>query len=185
MGHRFIDLQIQFDDKSEPKALYESFADIFATLIKQQRARQKAENADWVIAPGAVAWIAGKDDAEIQNSRLPLRSLKEPGTAYSGDPVLGNDPQVDQLNNSFTGINIGVAAHINSGIPNKAFYETAIQLGTEKAGEIWYQTLKKLKPNSTFADAAAVTIEVSGQYGPASQEAVRKAWQKVGVPGKT
>jgi len=188
MAHRFIDLQIQFQDESQPKALYESFGDIFATLIKQQRAGQKAENADWVIAPDAVAWIAGRGDAEIQNSKVPLRSLKAPGTAYRGDPVLGNDPQVDQLDNSYTGKDTGVAAHINSGIPNKAFYETAIQMGTEKAGEIWYQTLRKLKPSSTFADAAAVMIEVTVQYGAASEEAVRKAWEKVGVlerPDKT
>ena len=151
-------------------------------------AGQKAENADWVIAPDAVAWIAGRGDAEIQNSKVPLQSLKAPGTAYRGDPVLGNDPQVDQLDNSYTGKDTGVAAHINSGIPNKAFYETAIQMGTEKAGEIWYQTLRKLKPSSTFADAAAVMIEVTVQYGAASEEAVRKAWEKVGVlerPDKT
>src|SRR5262249_45968734 len=157
MAHRFLDLQIPFLNENQPKALYESFADIFATLIKQQRAGQKAENTDWVIAPGAVAWFAGKDDAEIKKSTaLPLRSLKEPGKAYRGDSVLGDDPQVDQLDSSYTGSNVSVAAHINSGIPNKAFYETAIRLGTEKAGEIWYQTLVKLKPSSTFSEAATV-----------------------------
>ena len=35
--------------------------------------------------------------------------------------------------------------HINSGIPNHAFYVTALELGGfawEKAGQIWYVTLK-------------------------------------------
>jgi Zn-dependent metalloprotease len=43
--------------------------------------------------------------------------------------------------------------HINSGIPNHAFYRVATKLGGsawEKAGRIWYETLRdpRLRPNA-------------------------------------
>ncbi len=67
--------------------------------------------------------------------------------------------------------------HINSGIPNRAFYLTAVEIGGyawEKAGRIWYNTLKdKLKPDSNFKDAARMTYEVAGKlYGKGSAEQI-------------
>ena len=46
--------------------------------------------------------------------------------------------------------------HINSGIPNHAFYLVAVALGGyawEKAGRIWYDTVcdHSLKPSANFA----------------------------------
>jgi Zn-dependent metalloprotease len=92
---------------------------------------------------------------------------------------------MDQYNNT-TGDHGGV--HINSGIPNKAFYEVAMELGGnawEKAGKIWYITLKdKLNATSDFQAAADATVETAGElYGAGSteQEAVINGWQKVGI----
>jgi Zn-dependent metalloprotease len=57
----------------------------------------------------------------FQRQRVAIRSMKEPGT-YD-DPVLGKDPQPGHMNN-YQDLpwydNGGV--HINSGIPNHAFY---------------------------------------------------------------
>ena len=78
--------------------------------------------------------------------------------------------------------------HINSGIPNRAFYLTAIELGGyawEKAGRIWYVTLtEKLRESSNFQGAAYFTVEVAANlYGKGSEEqkAVQNAWELVGV----
>ena len=78
--------------------------------------------------------------------------------------------------------------HINSGIPNRAFYLTAVEIGGfawEKAGRIWYVTLRdKLKPDSNFSDAARMTYAVAGKlYGKNSpeQKAVKKGWKGVGI----
>ena len=78
--------------------------------------------------------------------------------------------------------------HINSGIPNKAFYLVATGLGGnawEKAGMIWYITLReKLQASSDFVDAAQGTIATSGQLfgmGSTEQEIVRNAWASVGI----
>jgi Zn-dependent metalloprotease len=78
--------------------------------------------------------------------------------------------------------------HINSGIPNRAFYVTALELGGyawEKAGQIWYVTLRdKLGTNSQFQDCANMTYAVAADlYGANSleQTAVKKGWAEVGI----
>ena len=58
--------------------------------------------------------------------------------------------------------------HINSGIPNRAFYVTTLNLGGfawEKAGQIGYLTLSsKLNASANFATAAAKTYETPAIY---------------------
>lgn len=78
--------------------------------------------------------------------------------------------------------------HVNSGIPNHAFYVAAMTIGGyawEKAGNIWYITLRdRLRPTSSFAECAKLTIAVAQElYGKAGaeQKAVAGAWKKVGV----
>jgi hypothetical protein len=78
--------------------------------------------------------------------------------------------------------------HINSGIPNKAFYNVAIALGGnawEKAGKIWYTAFtNKLGETAQFADAANATYETAGELygvGKAEQIAVGEGWKSVGV----
>lgn len=78
--------------------------------------------------------------------------------------------------------------HINSGIPNKAFYNVAITMGGYawgKAGLIWYKTLcEELNQDSDFQSAANSTFKVAGDlYGKNSDEqrAVYKGWTAVGI----
>lgn len=159
-------------------ALNESMSDVFGSIIKQRQLGQTAAQADWLIGEGLFT-------ANVHGDAL--RSMKAPGTAYD-DPVLGKDPQPahmdDYKNVSYD--NGGV--HINSGIPNHAFYLVAIEIGGnswEKAGRIWYVTLRdKLKALSQFADAARETYLTAGElYGSNSleQQAVRKGWSGVGL----
>ena len=82
--------------------------------------------------------------------------------------------------------------HINSGIPNRAFYFAAEEIGGyawEKTGKIWYVTLRdRLRENSDFQDMANLTFEVAGNlYGKGGQEekAVQNAWGQVGIKIKT
>ena len=114
--------------------------------------------------------------------------MKAPGTAYN-DPLIGRDPQPAHMKNFVKTQSDNGGVHINSGIPNKAFYEVAIALGGkawDKAGKIWYRTLMdKIQPLTTFAECAAMTVEVAGVlYGQGSteQKAVRAGWTVVGIP---
>jgi len=79
--------------------------------------------------------------------------------------------------------------HLNSGIPNRAFYLVASALGGnawEKAGQIWYDTIRdtRLRPTASFAAFAGRTVVNAGhRYGSGSVErkAVQDAWRQVGV----
>ncbi|GAB2955500.1 M4 family metallopeptidase [Streptomyces pseudoechinosporeus] len=163
----------------QPGALNESMSDVFGSLIKQYTLGQTAAEADWLIGAGLLApRVTGKA----------LRSMKEPGSAYDDD-VLGKDPQPATMDDYVqTGRDNG-GVHINSGIPNHAFYLTATALGGnawERAGQIWYDVLTggELDSKADFADFANLTLaQARATYGEGEElQAVTKAWEQVGVP---
>jgi Zn-dependent metalloprotease len=79
--------------------------------------------------------------------------------------------------------------HINSGIPNFAFYVAAFNMGGfawEKAGRIWYAVLTDLKlaQNAKFADVKNLTIvHAEKMFGTGSLEvnAVKQGWLEAKV----
>jgi Zn-dependent metalloprotease len=159
-------------------ALNESFSDVFGSMVKQYYLRQTVDEADWLIGSGLFAKKV-KGDA--------LRSMREPGTAYN-DPTIGKDPQPSHMKDYVKTSDDNGGVHINSGIPNRAFYLTAMELGGyawKKAGKIWYLTLRdRLRENSDFQSAADSTFEVADWlYGKKSKEqiAVKTAWAQVGI----
>ncbi|MGH1395988.1 MAG: M4 family metallopeptidase [Trichormus sp.] len=162
----------------EPGALNESFSDVFGALVKQRVKNQTVEEADWIIGEGLLM-------PSVKG--VGIRSMKEPGTAYD-DPVLGKDPQPGHVKEQYTGWADNGGVHINSGIPNRAFYLAAMEIGGyawEKAGKIWYIALcDRLRSKADFKKAAHVTVQIASElYGDGSLEhqAVQKAWQEVGV----
>jgi Zn-dependent metalloprotease len=162
-------------------ALNESFSDVFGTCCKQRVLGQDAKDGDWLI--GAKV-LKGDDYA--------LRSMKAPGTAYLNHPVLGNDPQpatMDQYRELQPWDDNG-GVHINSGIPNHAFFLAATEMAGKacvKAGRVWYVALsKELLGNreAQFVDAAnACIVAARNEFGAGSLEekAVEKAWKEVKV----
>jgi Zn-dependent metalloprotease len=117
-----------------------------------------------------------------------LRSMKAPGTAYD-DPVLGKDPQPAHMNEYVRGFADNGGVHINSGIPNHAFYLAATQIGGyvwEKAGRIWYETLidAQLRPTANFQRFASLTLAHAEKLfgaGSPERQAVSQAWNEVGI----
>ncbi len=161
----------------QPGALNESISDVFGSLVKQRSLGQTAAQADWLI--GAGIWAAGING-------VALRSMKAPGTAYD-DPIVGKDPQPDQMSGyDNTSSDFG-GVHINSGIPNKAFYLAATALGGnawDVAGNIWYQTLldSRLSSTAQFQDFANLTADNANRhYGASAQAEVVQAWHGVGI----
>ncbi|WP_254710677.1 M4 family metallopeptidase [Streptomyces lunaelactis] len=164
---------------SQSGALNESMSDVFGALIKQYSLGQSADAADWLIGAG----LLGPNVTGVA-----LRSMKEPGTAYDDD-VLGKDPQPARMEDYVrTGRDNG-GVHINSGIPNHAFYLAATALGGnawERAGRIWYDVLTggELSTTARFTDFARLTVAAArARFGEGEeQEALLKAWSQVGVP---
>jgi Zn-dependent metalloprotease len=162
----------------QPGALNESMSDVFGSLVKQRLLGQTADQADWIIGEGLFT---------PNVNGVGIRSMKAPGTAYD-DPVLGKDPQPANMSDYVNTTSDNGGVHINSGIPNHAFYVTSIEIGGnawEKAGRIWYVTLRdKLSSTSDFQAAANLTFEAAGElYGINSleQNAVKKGWSEVGI----
>ena len=158
-------------------ALNESVSDVFGSLVKQYARGQRADEADWLIGEGLFTRNV---------SGVALRSMKAPGTAFD-DPVLGRDPQPATMAGFVRTSADNGGVHTNSGIPNHAFYLSAIALGGhawEKAGRIWYDTLrdKRLKPTATFRQFARLTASNASQlFGKAERQAVVSAWEAVGA----
>ena len=182
IGHELTHGVTQFEAKlqyfQQPGALNESMSDVFGSLVKQYQRQQIASEADWIIGAGLLT--------ENVNG-VGIRSMKAPGTAYD-DPVLGKDPQPAHMRDYVNTISDNGGVHINSGIPNHAFYVTALELGGfawEKAGQIWYVTLKdRLTATSKFQDCANLTYQVAGDLfgaGGLEQQAVKKGWDAVGL----
>lgn len=182
IGHELTHGVTQFEAKlvysNQPGALNESMSDVFGSLVKQRVRNQTAAQADWIIGEGLFT---------PNVNGVGIRSMKEPGTAYN-DPVLGKDPQPAHMKDYVNTTSDNGGVHINSGIPNRAFYITAMELGGyawEKAGQIWYVTLRdKLGANSQFQDCANLTyLTAGGLFGSGSLEqlAVKKGWADVGI----
>jgi Zn-dependent metalloprotease len=178
LTHGIIQYEAGLNYRGQSGALNESLSDVFGSLVRQYKLRQSAEKADWLI--GRSLFLPGINAEAI-------RSMKEPGTAYN-DPLLGKDPQPGHMKEYVVTEEDNGGVHLNSGIPNRAFYELAIRLkgyAWEKAGQIWYKTLtEKLRPASGFSDAMRMTVTVAGAlYGANSleQKAVREAWAEVGL----
>lgn len=182
IGHELTHGVTQYEARliywDQPGALNESFSDVFGSLVKQQTLSQTAEAADWLIGEGLFTTNVNGQG---------IRSMKAPGTAYD-DPVLGRDPQPSHMRDYQDVDYDNGGVHINSGIPNRAFYVVAKEIGGyawEKAGRIWYITLRdKLRPRSDFKEAAILTFQVAGELfgvGSLEQQAVGKGWAEVGI----
>ncbi|HXM59834.1 MAG TPA: M4 family metallopeptidase [Terriglobales bacterium] len=179
LTHGVTQNEAQLVYSGQSGALNESISDVFGSLVKQWVNNQTVDQADWLIG-------AGLFTSAVQGKAI--RSMSAPGTAYN-DPNIGTDPQPATIDRYVNTTDDYGGVHINSGIPNHAFYLAAKAIGGyawQKAGLIWYRTLNgSLSPSATFQDMSNATTIVAGSlFGQNSneQQAVTQAWATVGVP---
>lgn len=136
-------------------ALNESFSDVFGYFV---------DNNDWLM---------GEDVYTPGVSGDALRSMS--------NPELYDQPSHMSQYYNTTSDNGGV--HINSGIPNKAAYNTITKLGNQKSQQIYYRALTEyLTSTSNFADAKeALAQSAYDLYGQIEADIVWNAWNSVGV----
>jgi Zn-dependent metalloprotease len=139
----------------QPGALNESFSDVFGYFVDSED------------------WLMGEDLYKAPNTAI--RSLKDP--KLYGQP----DNMKNYKNYSINYDRGGV--HINSGIPNKAAYNTINKLGKEKSEQIYYRALTKyLTSTSNFLETSkALSQSAKDLYGTTESLAVTQAWRAVGV----
>ncbi|MEV4948549.1 M4 family metallopeptidase [Streptomyces sp. NPDC053755] len=179
LTHGFTQYTANLEYFGQSGALNESVSDVFGSLVKQYTLGQSATEADWLIG-------AGLFHPDVQGTAL--RSMKAPGTAYDDD-VLGKDPQPGHMDDYVRTSQDNGGVHINSGIPNHAFYLTAVELGGhawDRPGQIWYDVMTRasLTPETRFTEFARATAKAAkARYGDGAEiQAVLKAWAAVGVP---
>ncbi|PEF06832.1 peptidase M4 family protein [Bacillus thuringiensis] len=181
MGHGVTQFMNHLGYGGETGALNEHFSDVIGSAVKQKYFQQTADTADWLIGDKVVgpSWKG-----------IALRSMKAPGTAYE------NDPQPDHIRNY---VNLPISdrpeddnggVHINSGIPNKAFFLVSMEIGTDNAAVIWYNAWNDrtyLGINSKFKDAfnaivkSARTLVEQGNIPSNAESVVKKAFNEVGI----
>jgi Zn-dependent metalloprotease len=181
IGHELTHGVTQYTAKlaytGQTGALNEHVSDTFGILVKQAVLGLTASQSDWIIGEGLFGpSVNGKG----------LRSMAAPGTAYD-DPVLGRDPQPAHMRDYVVTTDDNGGVHINSGIPNHAFYLAAVTIGGpawDVLGRVWYASLFGLKPNADFQAFADTTVDKAAKlYGPDGPvvRAVDTAWLQVGL----
>lgn len=177
LSHGVISYTADLVYQNESGALNEHFADVFGMLTRQWHQRQDAKTADWLI---------GKDIMGPQTKARGLRTFKAE-KAYENDPYFGTDPQPKNIRDQYRGSNDNGGVHINSGIPNHAFYLFANALGGnawERAGGVWYESLLALSTEAQFTDMVLATEKAAiEQHGNGSlvNRALMQAWRVVGL----
>jgi Zn-dependent metalloprotease len=155
-------------------ALNESISDVFGSLVKQYALGETADRADWLIGAGILGPAL---------NGVALRSMKAPGTAFDGDM------QPSTMSGYVRTASDNGGVHINSGIPNHAFYLAASAIGGwawETVGRIWYETIQRrsVGPSTQFHGFAAATVETATRVfgsGSSQARAMADAWRAVGV----
>ena len=113
--------------------------------------------------------------------------MRAPGTAYD-NPLMGTDPQPAHMDDYYDGFADNQGVHINSGIPNRAFYLVATELDdTLAAGRLWYRALQRLTPTRPSQSPTEVLVNTArlmtgeGNLPKGTAQIVRAAFSEVGI----
>ena len=167
MTHGVVQNTANLEYQGESGALNESFADVFGVLIDRD---------DWLIGEDVVKTTAFPSGA--------LRSMQDPHNgASTNDFNRGWQPK--KYTERFKGAEDDGGVHINSGIPNHAFFLFASNVGKDKAEKVYYKALDQyLTKSSQFIDCRIAVIRAAREeYGDAAANAAAAAFDAVEVFG--
>ncbi len=167
MSHGVIQSTANLEYQGESGALNESFADVFGSMIDRE---------DWKIGEDVVKRSAFPSGA--------LRDMSDPHNgAQTNDFNRGWQPR--HYSERYQGTQDNGGVHINSGIPNYAFFKFATAIGKDKAEQVYYRALiQYLTKSSKFVDCRVAVIKAASDlYGQAEVSAAQKAFDEVGILG--
>ena len=170
--HGVIEQTVNLEYRLESGALNESFADVFGAMVDRE---------DWLMGEDVTKMAPALRDLETpengdqpghMNDFLDLDALNE---------LYGNSPGTSPDDSNDLG-----GVHINSGIPNRACFLIAEQLGREKTEQIYYRILEAryLISQARFIDMRLAAEQAAiDLFGESSIEvnAVLAAFDAVGI----
>jgi len=169
MAHGVVQSTANLVYQGESGALNESFADIFGAMIDRE---------DWQIGE------------EVANpSVFPTGTMRDMANPNNGGNSSNFFWQPAHYDERFTGSQDNGGVHINSGIPNHAYYlfATTNGIGKDKAEQIFYRALTDyLVMSSQFVDLRIAVIQAATDiHGNGSNEvaAAAAAFDAVGILG--
>ena len=169
MAHGVVQSTANLVYQGESGALNESFADIFGAMIDRE---------DWQIGE------------EVANPNVfPTGTMRDMANPNNGGNSNNFYWQPAHYNERFTGSQDNGGVHINSGIPNHAYYlfATSSGIGKAKAEQIFYKALDDyLVMSSQFVDLRNAVIQAATDlHGNGSSEvaAAAAAFDAVGIAG--
>ncbi|MBO9703138.1 MAG: M4 family metallopeptidase [Sporocytophaga sp.] len=171
MTHGVVQNTANLKYEGESGAINESMADIFGSMM---------DSSDWQLGEDVVKLSVFPSGA--------LRSLSDPHNG--GSSLNDNGFQPRHMSEKYTGTQDNGGVHVNSGIPNWAFYKYATSLNSRrKAAAVFYRALSNyLTANSKFIDLRIAVIQSAKDlYGNSSGEAAQAAiaFDAVGITDGT
>jgi len=172
LGHAVVGNSANLEYQGQSGALNESFADISGAMLDRE---------DWKI---------GEDVVKATATDFPSGALRDMSNPHNGGTGI-NSPawQPSKMSEIYSGTSDNGGVHINSGIPNFAYYKFATQVSREKAEKVFYRALfNYLTRSSQFIDLRLTVIQAAKDiYGNASPEvtAAMNAFDQVGITDGT
>lgn len=171
--HGVTEYTAKLEYEREAGALNESMSDVFGVVFRQWRAKQDLSTAEWSIGSDMMGPTA------LQLGWTCLRHVAEPSASFS----------MTKQPSRYSDYDGSEEPHINSGIPNRAFFlaTTALALPSwTSTARIWYRALTSANafPSMTFSKFATLTVNAAIELGdqlPGAVDAVSKAWNAVEV----
>jgi bacillolysin len=179
MTHGVVENTANLEYKSQSGAINESLADCFGALVENKS--------------GANLWRLGED--VMKGTAYPTGALRDLSNPNNGGRSLNdNGFQPANMNQYYSGSEDNYGVHINSGVPNNAFYRfaTASGMNLTKAEKIYYRALTiYLTRTSKFLDLrraviqSATDLKASAGVTDADINAARAAFDAVGITDGT
>jgi Zn-dependent metalloprotease len=171
MTHGVVENTANLEYQGESGAINESMADVFGAMMDP--------DGDWQIGEDVVKTTAYPSGA--------LRSLSDPHNGGSNLNSPGFQPK--NMSEKYNGTEDNGGVHINSGIPNHAFFKFAQATTKVKAAAIFYKALNDyLTKSSQFIDLRLAVIKAATDlHGNGSAEVTQAglAFDAVGITNGT
>lgn len=173
MGHGVVHNTANLKYEGQSGALNEHFADVFG--ISCQAAYRNRND-----------WLIGNEVMGPKAYGESLRHMMFPGSAFN-NPVMGIDQQPAYMKDFYDGPADNGGVHINSGIMNRLFALTCLQIEIQYVVKIWYSGLLRMEGEENFSSALAKIIDQARRYAAigsaptGAPQAIRWAARQVGL----